>query len=182
VIPSAVSFEPFCGLESKSKGDQGKITKAVDALKPAAGAAEAVRWNAELKGFGVRARRGGTKSYVLHYRAGSDRGAQLRKVTIGRHGSTLTPEIARSEAKQLFWHGREWRGLWRGEAQSEYRRLMGKIILPALGEQKVVDVGRAEITKLHHANHAARGHDFGEPRKTQAYHPQGSRDRRRAPS
>ena len=82
---------------------QGKITKhSVDALKPATGGAEAVLWDAELKGFGVRAQRGGAKSYVLHYRAGSGRGAPLRKLTIGRHGSPWTPETARSEAKRLL--------------------------------------------------------------------------------
>jgi len=37
----------------------------------------------------------------------------------------------------------------------EYRRLLDKIILPALGKRKVTDVARAEIAKLHHANRAA---------------------------
>jgi Arm DNA-binding domain len=66
---------------------RGKITKrAVDALKLADGA-ETVLWDAELKGFAARVQRGGSKSYVLHYRAGTGRGAPLRKLTIGRHGS-----------------------------------------------------------------------------------------------
>src|SRR6266851_3075848 len=79
---------------------RGKITKrSVDALKAAADGAEAVLWDSELKGFGVRVQRGGAKSYVLHYRAGSGQGAPLRKLTIGRHGSPWTPETARKEAK-----------------------------------------------------------------------------------
>ena len=82
---------------------RGKITKrSVDALKPAADGAEAVLWDSELKGFGVRVQRGGAKSYVLHYRAGTGRGAPLRKLTIGRHGSPWTPETARKEAKTLL--------------------------------------------------------------------------------
>src|SRR5712692_719725 len=82
---------------------RGKITKrSVDALKAAADGAEAVLWDSELKGFGVRVQRGGAKSYVLHYRVGTGRGAPLRKLTIGRHGSPWTPETARTEAKQLL--------------------------------------------------------------------------------
>ena len=82
---------------------RGKITKrSVDALKPAADGAETVLWDSELKGFGIRVQRGGAKSYVLHYRVGTGRGAPLRKLTIGRHGSPWTPETARKEAKTLI--------------------------------------------------------------------------------
>ncbi len=97
---------------------QGKITKrAVDDLAPAGGA-ETVLWDTEVKGFGVRARAAradtkvkdfggraratGGKSYILHYRAGAGRGAALRKLTIGKHGSPWTPETARIEAKRLL--------------------------------------------------------------------------------
>jgi integrase len=37
----------------------------------------------------------------------------------------------------------------------EYRRLLDKVIVPALGDRKVADVARADIAKLHHANRAA---------------------------
>ena len=80
----------------------GKITKrSVDdlALK---GIIETTLWDTELKGFGVRVQRGNSKAYVLQYRAGSSRGAPLRKLTIGRHGSPWTAETARSEAKRLL--------------------------------------------------------------------------------
>jgi integrase len=81
---------------------QGKITKrAVDGLAPV-GAAETALWDSEVKGFGVRARPGGTKSYILHYRLGAGRGSPLRKLTIGKHGSPWTPETARAEAKRLL--------------------------------------------------------------------------------
>jgi integrase len=97
---------------------QGKITKrAVDDLAPARGA-ETVLWDTEVKGFGLRARAArsdtevkdlgvrarvvGGKSYILHYRAGAGRVARLRKLTIGKHGSPWTPEMARAEAKRLL--------------------------------------------------------------------------------
>src|SRR5712691_5551533 len=163
---------------------RGKITKrSVDALKAAAGGAEAVLWDSELKGFGVRVQRGDAKSYVLHYRVGTGRGAPLRKLTIGRHGSPWTPETARKEAKTLLGmiedgadpaadkmarreaptmaelaerflaeHAEAKR---KGSTAAEYRRLLDKIILPALGKRKVADVTRADMTKLHHANRAA---------------------------
>src|SRR5215212_9273853 len=80
---------------------RGKITKkSVDGL-PCRNGLETVLWDQEVKGFGVRAR-GATKSYILHYRVGSGRGAPLRKFTIGKHGSPWTPDQARTEAKRLL--------------------------------------------------------------------------------
>jgi integrase len=162
---------------------RGKITKrSVDALKSTDNV-EAVLWDTELKGFGVRVQRGGAKSYVLHYRAGRGRGAPLRKLTIGRHGSPWTPDNARGEARRLLGmveggadpaadkiarkeapiiaelagrflaeHAEAKR---KGSTATEYKRLLDKIILPALGKRKVADVTRADVTKLHHANRAA---------------------------
>src|SRR5207302_8947972 len=84
---------------------RGKITKrSVDALRSNANGAECVLWDNEVKGFGVRAQRGGSKSYIVHYRAGTGRGAPIRKVTIGKHGSPWTPDTARREAKRLLGH------------------------------------------------------------------------------
>ena len=81
---------------------RGKITKrAVDTLAPK-NTAEVVLWDQELRGFGIRARVGGAKTYILHYRAGTGRGAPLRKLTIGKHGSPWTPDMARTEAKRLL--------------------------------------------------------------------------------
>jgi len=81
---------------------RGKITKrAVDGIVVRTGASETILWDTEIKGFGVRARRGGAKTYILHYRAGKGRAAPLRKITIGKQGSPWTPETARIEAKRL---------------------------------------------------------------------------------
>jgi integrase len=160
-----------------------KITKrAVDALKPASDGSEAVIWDTEVKGFGVRAQRGGSRSYILHYRVGTGRGAPIRKLTIGKHGAPWTPEAARSEAKRLL--GLVESGanpgadrIARQEAPTvadlavrflaehaeakrkastavAYRKLINKIILPAIGRRKVADVSRSDLTKLHHANRA----------------------------
>jgi Arm DNA-binding domain/Phage integrase, N-terminal SAM-like domain len=65
-------------------------------------APECTLWDTEIKGFGVRARRGGAKTYILYYRAGRGRVAPLRKITIGKHGSPWTPETARTEARRLM--------------------------------------------------------------------------------
>jgi hypothetical protein len=81
---------------------RGKITKrTVDFLVPKDNA-EVVLWDTEIKGLGVRARNGGSKTYILHYRAGAGRNAPLRKITIGRHGSPWTPQTARVEAKRVL--------------------------------------------------------------------------------
>jgi integrase len=162
---------------------RGKITKrSVDALTPANGA-EAVLWDTELKGFGVRVQRGGAKSYILHYRTGTGRGAPLRKLTIGRHGSPWAPETARKEARRLLGlveAGSDPAGarIARKEAPTvtdlterflvehaeakrkastalSYRQLLDRIILPTLGRRKVADITRADIARIHHANRAA---------------------------
>jgi integrase len=162
---------------------RGKITKrAVDALRPAADGRELVLWDIELAGFGVRVQRGAAKTYILKYRAGKGRAAPLRKLTIGRHGSPWTPDQARSKAKRLLGlvaHSKDPAGARaaakaaptvadlaqrflaehaeakrKASTATEYRRLLDKIILPALGKRTVPDVTRTDITKLHHANRA----------------------------
>ena len=77
-----------------------KLTKrVVDGA--AAGASAAVLWDDEVKGFGLRVSPGGSKSYVLNYRAGRGRNAPQRRITIGKHGSPWTPDMARREAVRL---------------------------------------------------------------------------------
>jgi hypothetical protein len=78
-----------------------RLTKrAVDAAE--AGSAAVFIWDDEIKGFGLRIAPGGTKSYVLNYRAGHGRKALQRRITIGKHGSPWTPEQARLEARRLL--------------------------------------------------------------------------------
>jgi integrase len=76
------------------------IKRVVDAAK--AKSAAAFIWDDEIKGFGLRIAPGGTKSYVLFYRAGRGRNAPQHRITIGKHGSPWTPELARREARKLL--------------------------------------------------------------------------------
>src|SRR5262249_50266817 len=81
---------------------RGKITKrAIEALSPN-NSGDAILWDQEVRGFGIRARAGGAKTYILQYRAGTGRRAPLRKLTIGKHGSPWTAVTARTEAKRLL--------------------------------------------------------------------------------
>lgn len=55
-------------------------------------------WDSEVKGFGLKVRSSGHKSYVLQYRLGG----RSRRYSIGTHGSPWTPETARDEALRLL--------------------------------------------------------------------------------
>ncbi len=73
-----------------------KITKrVVDALKPA-GKADVFAWDSELKGFGVRVKPSGTKSFLIQYRNPEGR---TRRLVLGQYGA-LTPEGARDIARR----------------------------------------------------------------------------------
>jgi integrase len=73
--------------------------RTVDQIKPTG--QEFVVWDSDLKGFGVRVRPNGTKSYIVSYRAGTGRAAPTRKLTIGPIGK-LTPDQARNEARKAI--------------------------------------------------------------------------------
>ncbi len=165
---------------------QGKITKrAVDALS--ARGDETTLWDSELKGFGVRARAGGSKTYILRYRPGAGgRNAPLRTLKIGRHGSPWTPDVARGEAKLLLgmiedgadpavdrieqrkaptvaelcerFLSEHAATKLRSRTTVEYRQIIARIIGPALGKRKAAEVTRREIARLHHGLHATPYH------------------------
>ncbi|MEO5345832.1 MAG: integrase arm-type DNA-binding domain-containing protein [Magnetococcus sp. YQC-9] len=76
---------------------QGKITKRfVDSLSAAQ--TDALLWDTETKGFGLKITPAGKRIYVLQYRFNG----RLRRYTIGTHGSPWTPEQARGEAIRLL--------------------------------------------------------------------------------
>jgi integrase len=56
---------------------------------------QAIIWDSEVKGFGLRVTGAGSRSYVLNYRTGAGRS---RRYTIGKHGSPWTCEGARDKA------------------------------------------------------------------------------------
>ena len=149
-----------------------KLTKrTVEALK--ASGADAVYWDGELTGFGVRVRKSGRKNYVLQTRV---RG-KLRWFTIGQHGR-ITAVEARAAALEILAQTKK--GIDPREAdtkrkaepvmaelgrrflkeyvpvhckpstQAGYRRSVELFIDPALGEMRVSEVERKDIARLHH--------------------------------
>ena len=77
-----------------------RITKRmVDALQ--SNGSEFTVWDDAVTGFGVRVRPTGTKSYVVIYRAGSGRGAPVRRNTIAAVGK-IAPDRARARAMVIL--------------------------------------------------------------------------------
>jgi integrase len=151
-----------------------KLTKRlVESIKP--GASDLFAWDEELRGFGVRVKPSGVRSYLVQYRNAHGRS---RRMTIGEHGR-LTAEEARKHARQVL--AEVEKGGDPAEARdasrkaltiaelcvrylSEHadtrkksrsvagdRRMIDRFILLALGNRKVADVTRADIGKLHHS-------------------------------
>lgn len=74
--------------------------RALDKLAP--DARRRIVWDAELPGFGLRIESGGSKTFVVRYRAeGGGRNAPQRLMSIGRYG-VLTPDAARKKAKGVL--------------------------------------------------------------------------------
>jgi integrase len=128
-------------------------------------------WDDEIRGFGVTLNPAGAISFVLNYRV---RGKE-RRYTIGRHPE-FTAAMAREEALALrvdIQNGHDPladKNQWRGEptlgelaevyledaAKSkresslyDYRRMMTKIILPALGARRLGEIKAEDIARLH---------------------------------
>ena len=149
-----------------------KLTKrAVEALK--ANGADAVYWDGELTGFGVRVRKSGRKNYILQTRIDG----KLRWFTIGRHGP-LTADEARTKALEILASAKK--GIdprsdtakpeaepvmtdlgkrfledyvpvhCKPRTQEEYRRSVELFIDPAIGTKQVAEVQRKDIAELHH--------------------------------
>lgn len=73
-----------------------KITKRmVDGLRPQA-ERDVFAWDAELRGFGIRVKPSGVKTYLVQYRNSEGR---TRRLVLGQHG-VLAPEQARELARQ----------------------------------------------------------------------------------
>jgi integrase len=154
-------------------GMKTKITKrALDQLSP--GKLDLLRWDSELKGFGVRCRPSGAKYYVLKMRVGG----RQRWITIGRHGSPWTPDQARAQALRLLGQkatGKDpaaerdhQKGIitvaalgnrfltdhvsqhCKQSTAYEYRRAVELFINPVLGQYRISDLLRADVAKFHH--------------------------------
>ena len=153
------------------KRSELKLTKrAVDALEVEG--KDAVFWDRDLAGFGVRVHPTGRKVYVVQTRG--PRGP--KRVTLGQHGELSTDE-ARKRAVPVIDR------IKRGENPepkppepvltvadlaerfmrihvethlkpstiASYRFLLENHILPALGGMEIAQIGRAQVSALHHS-------------------------------
>jgi integrase len=74
-----------------------KLTKrTIDAARP--DGTDRVLWDDDLRGFGLRIKPSGLKSYMIQFR---NRQGQSRRLTVGQSGR-LTPDEARREARRLL--------------------------------------------------------------------------------
>ena len=145
-----------------------RITKPfVDSLQPGE-----IGWDSEIKGFGVRCQRR-DRVYVVKYRVAG----RQRWLTIGKHGSPWTPDLARREARRvlgLVADGKDpaekkqrdrsaptidalcdrfldehVEAKSKGRTATEYSRLIDRIVRPELGERKLEEVRTADVERLH---------------------------------
>ena len=147
-----------------------KLTKrTVDALE--VDSKDAVFWDRDLAGFGVRVHATGRKTYVVQSRGPGG----LKRVTLGRHGELAVDE-ARKQAASLIDRIKRGEDLSTAAPKAEttvaglaerfmrthverhlkpasasaYRTVLDKHILPALGGMGLEEVGGAQVTALHH--------------------------------
>ena len=132
---------------------------------------EAVFWDRELPGFGVRVYPSGSKVYLAQSRGP----AGIRRVSLGRHGETTAEEARKRAAAAIarIKRGEDpvarplERTLTVAELAERYMEAHVKVhcnahtqwiyagslrnhILPALGGMAVASVGRAEVAALHY--------------------------------
>ncbi len=134
-------------------------------------------WDDELRGFGIRVLPRGAKTFLVQYRAGG----RTRRVKLGRYGA-VTADEARARAKTLLGGVADGENpaeeisdhrksptmrdvcqrflrdhvdvRLKATTRYDYRNTVDKVIIPALGTRKVVDIKRADIADLHHAHRA----------------------------
>jgi integrase len=70
-----------------------------ESMKPAD--RDRIVWDSDLKGFGLRVKPSGTRSFIVQYRAGKGRKWSTKRVTIGQFG-TLTVQQARKAARETL--------------------------------------------------------------------------------
>jgi integrase len=153
--------------------DRRITNRLVSSLKPTG--KEYCAWDDLQRGFGVRVMPGGAMSFVVKYRAGSGRGAPVRRVTLGKVG-TITPDQAREIAKRVLGAvaggadpASEKAAERRAETINElvalflahveakrkpattylYRHLLEQRVVPELGTRKANTVTTADLARLH---------------------------------
>lgn len=171
MLPQEAAGSEF---EADKMGDRRITKRIVDGLRPRE--VDYTAWDSEVRGFGVRVRPSGTKSYVVAYRAGSGRASPMRRVTLARVGD-VTPDQARTLAEKVrgsIAHGvdpaaikanerrahtlRELAAMFLAEhveakrkasTAEQYRDALDRLVLPELGTRKAGKITVAEIAKLH---------------------------------
>ena len=137
---------------------------------------DAVFWDRDLAGFGVRVYPSGKKVFVVQTRAFG----RSKRVTLGAHGE-ITTEIARRDATEVISRIKKGQPAVRAEPEptpdptvadlaeryqreyvemhckpatiSHYRLMLRKHIVPALGERLVADVEHKDILAFHNKLH-----------------------------
>jgi hypothetical protein len=101
---------------------RARLTKrAVERIRPEP-KRDVVVWDQELRGFGVRGKPSGARSYLVQYRNAYGRSKRL---TIGKHG-VLTPDQARRQAKKLLGEGVGLTTLFQGAAYGARRGMANR--------------------------------------------------------
>ena len=134
---------------------------------------DAVFWDPDLRGFGVRVYPSGAKVYVVQSREGG----RSRRVTVGRHGA-LSADGARRRAARIIARIKMWEEPAPPPAAARaeptvadlaeryleeqvavhckpgtlelYRAVVYRHLLPALGKIPLADLGREQVSSLHH--------------------------------
>ena len=145
--------------------------RSVEALEPMA--RDVDYYDEDLKGFGIRVRPSGRKTYFVMMR----HKCVMRRFTVGTHGS-VAPEQARLKAKQIIADlaidknptakvdavrtaitvrslGERFIDEYlpchlKPSTQGEYKRCIEIFINPEIGTTKLVSVERTDIAKIHH--------------------------------
>ena len=133
---------------------------------------EAIFWDRDLPGFGVRVYPSGTKTFVVQSRGEG----RSRRLTIGRHGA-ITADEARRRAARIIARIKSWddpapparsSGVTVAEfaaryleehvatrckpgTQVLYRAAVRQYIVPAVGETPVSSLSREQVASLHHS-------------------------------
>ena len=136
---------------------------------------EAVHWDDDLPGFGLRVRSSGKMTFICQFRNSQGR---IRKITLGAYGR-MTPHEARIEARSVLAavdkgedpaanrdavkkaptmkefaerYLREHAALKKkARSISQDKSMLDNIILPALGNQKLQGITRNDVTRLHYS-------------------------------
>ena len=167
-------------VKQASKGDQMSGKETIRLTKRSVEAIEVTTkefqvMDADLKGFGVRVKPSGVKSYFIRYRNENHR---PRRLVLGQHGQ-ITADQARTQAKQHFaiiatgadpskdrtdarkaetvndllnrYLDEHVRVHNKPKTQKEVARLIEAKIRPAIGRMTVNGIERKDISRLHNS-------------------------------